>query len=120
MVEQAMLCPLCGRETLVRPARWHQCHYCGGKFLVPSAAPQARESHCRCAICGDLVRLTADQDEGDAVCTPCYDANLRGGVPFERPTVAPLVDAWPVRRRALQARDGERWPLTRGRTQDAL
>jgi len=120
MTEQAFACPLCLGAMRVTPARWHHCPHCQGQVLVPSALPSAPMGHCPCAICGDLVRLSAGADEDDAVCKPCYDANLRGGFPCERPTVAPLVDAWPVRRRELQARDVERWPLTRGRTQDDL
>ena len=117
MADLTFLCPLCGREILVRPARWHRCHYCGGQVLVPSALTPVPAQHCPCCICGDLVRLSHESDD-DAVCTPCYDANLRGGFPVERPTVAPLVATWAVRRRELQARDVERWPLTHGQTQE--
>ena len=68
-----------------------------------------------CAICGDPV-LVAPGEE-DAVCTPCFEANLRGGVVLERPTVADLADLLPVRRLELSALDCARWPLTRGRSE---
>ena len=118
MAEPSCLCPVCGRETFVRPARWQACPHCHGKVLVPSVLRPTPAGHGPCAICGDLVLLQTEDD--DAVCTPCYDANLRGGYPVERPTVAPLVATWAVRRRELQARDVERWPLTQGRAPDAL
>lgn len=66
-----------------------------------------------CSICGDPVLMPSDEE--DAVCTPCFEANLRGAMAFERPTVAPLADSLTARRRELQALDGARWPLTRGR-----
>ena len=49
------------------------------------------------------------------MCRDCYEANFKGGLVWERPTVAHLADSLPVRRRELQAMDGARWPLTRGR-----
>ena len=68
-----------------------------------------------CAICGDPV-LVAHGEE-DVVCTPCFEANLRGGVVLERPTVAHLADLLPVRRRELKTLDCARWPLTQGRSE---
>lgn len=116
MAEQAFICPLCGGAMRVTPARWQVCQHCHGSVLVPSLLRSPPAGHGRCAICGDLVRLHDDDD--DAVCPPCFEANLRGDPSVRRQTVAPLADAWPVRRRELATRDSARWPLTHGQTQE--
>ena len=64
------------------------------------------------------MTLQPEDDEGDVVCPPCYDLNLREASPAAHPTVAPLARDLPVRRRALQARDAARWPLTHGQAQE--
>jgi hypothetical protein len=66
---------------------------------------------CSCSICGELLRLPQGSDD-DAVCQPCYAANLQGAIACERPTVAPLLHRWPSRRRELDTLNRQRWPLT--------
>jgi len=111
MTEQPFACPLCGGAMCVTPARWHTCQHCQGRVLVPSALGHP-ERQRPCCICGDLVRLHTEIDDDDVVCPPCFEHNLAGALPYDRPHVARLVQRWPTRRRELQAMNRQRWPLT--------
>jgi len=107
-------CPLChGGLPSAPAARWQRCPHCGGQILVPPALEGVTRIRVPCTVCGERVWTRPDED--DIVCQPCFEANLRGALACERPTVANLADLLPVRRRELSALDRARWPLTRGR-----
>jgi hypothetical protein len=103
---------------LVTPGRWQRCPYCLGTVLLPTVLADV-PAQAPCAICGDPVTLLPGYADEDAVCLPCFDANLKGGLLMEQPAVAPLADMLPVRRRAIEARNAARWPRAHGQAQES-